>query len=563
MVNNMNYKFNSKKDYIKVIRGTLQGIILITLLVLVIKALFSSTTYVEYDVATEKKDENGFVALSYFGVNRTGSNTVMSTERLEDHLETLYENGYVTITQQDIIDYYKEGKDLPDKALFLMFEDGYRGTAIFAQKIMEKYNFKATILTYPEKFDNKDPKFLLPKDLLELEESTYWELGTNGYRLSYINVFDKEDEYVGELNSLEYTEMMDRLGRNYNHYLMDYIRDEKGIPKETYSQMKTRISTDYELLEERYMEGLEYLPKLHVLMHANTGMFGNNEKVSSINEKNIKELFDMNYNREGYSFNNEENSIYDLTRMQPQPYWYPNHLLMRIKDDTNQDVVFEQGDEDRMNYWEQLKGAAEYRGDVIALTSLPKDSGLIKLKDSESYKDISLNTILTGNVIGSQAIYLRADEEMQNYIKVQIINNILYVYECINGNEVILHEEELELSDEYKDKDIQINTPASRTLQIKLNGNNLEVSIDDLVVEYSTEVVDSGYIYLESAWGDYGYSQRNLVDDVYDGVFEKLYITDYNTEEVLYDNRYNGIEKIVSVTKTAWLNIVNWFIETL
>lgn len=47
--------------------------------------------------------------------------------------------------------------------------------------------------------------------------------------------------------------MMEELGRNYNHYLMDYIRDKNGIPKETYSQMKTRITTDYQLLEEKYM----------------------------------------------------------------------------------------------------------------------------------------------------------------------------------------------------------------------------------------------------------------------------------------------------------------------
>lgn len=559
----MNYKFNSKKDYIKAIRGSIQGVILLALLVLIIKILFATTTYVEYDVTTETKEENGFIALSYFGVNRTGSNTVMDTERLEEHLETLYKNGYVTITQQDILDYYNGGKELPDKALFLMFEDGYRGTAIFAQKIMEKYNFKATILTYPEKFDNKDPKFLLPKDLLELEESTYWELGTNGYRLSYINVFDKNDEYVGELTSLEYSDRMEELGRNYNHYLMDYIRDKNGIPKETYSQMKTRITTDYELLEEKYVEGVGYVPKLHVLMHANTGMFGNNEKVSAINEKNIKELFSMNYNREGYSYNNKENNIYDLTRMQPQPYWYPNHLLMRIKDDSNTDVVFEQGDLDRMNYWDNLKGSTEYRGDVIAITSLSKDTGLIRLKDSENYKNISLNTILTGNVIGSQGVYLRADEDLQNYIKVQVINNILYVYESVNGNESILHEEELKLQGKYAEKEIQINTPATRSLEIELNNNNVKVVIDDLVVECNTNVVNSGYVYLESAWGDYGYSQRNLVDDVYDGVFEKLYITDNNTEEVLYDNRYKGFEKVANVTKKLWLSIVDWFVETL
>lgn len=559
----MRYKFESKKDKIKAIRGSIEAAILLVILVCIIKTLFATTSYVKYDAVTEENKGNGFVALSYFGVGRNGSNTVMSTERLEEHLETLYENGYVTITQQDILDYYNKGKALPKKALFLMFEDGYRGTAIFAQKIMEKYNFKATILTYPEKFNNKDPKFLTPKDLLELVDSTYWELGTNGYRLSYINVFDKENKYVGELNSLQYTEMINSLGRNYNHYLMDYIRDENGIPKETYSQMKTRITTDYQLLQEKYMEGLGYIPSLHVLMHANTGMFGNNDKVSSINEKNIKELFPMNYNREGYSFNNEEVNIYDLTRMQPQPYWYPNHLLMRIKDDTNEDVTFEQGDLKEVEKWDNVKGATEYRGDVIAVTSLSKDSGLIRLKDSKDYKDISLNTALTGNVIGSQAVYLRADEDLQNYIKVQVINNILYVYEAVNGNEVILKEQQLKLKGEYANKDIQINTPAIRNLNIELSDNNVKVCIDDLVVECNTNVVNNGYVYLESAWGDVGYSQRNLVDDVYDGVFEKLYITDNNTEEIIYDNRYKGMEKLVNTAKGIWSKVVNWFIENL
>ncbi len=85
-----------------------------------------------------------------------------------------------------------EGKALPDKALFLLFEDGRRDTAIFSQKIMEKYNYKATMFTYADKFEKNDPKFLMPKDLLKLVDSSYWELGTNGYRLEYINVLIKK-----------------------------------------------------------------------------------------------------------------------------------------------------------------------------------------------------------------------------------------------------------------------------------------------------------------------------------------------------------------------------------
>ena len=52
-----------------------------------------------------------------------------------------------------------------------MFEDGRRDTMLFSEKILEKYNYKATILSYADKFAEKDPKFLSAKDLKKLQDS--------------------------------------------------------------------------------------------------------------------------------------------------------------------------------------------------------------------------------------------------------------------------------------------------------------------------------------------------------------------------------------------------------
>lgn len=187
----------------------------------------------------------------------------------------------------------------------------------------------------------------MPEDLTELVDSSYWELGTNGYRLEYINVFDKENKYLGQLSSTEFSKLSDTINRNYNHYLMDFIRDEYNIPLETYSEMEERINSDYEELSEIYTRELGSVPILYSLMHSNTGQFGTNDKVSSINGKWIKDLFSMNFNREGYSLNTRESSIYDLTRIQPQSYWSTNHLLMRIWDDTKGEMNFVVGDEEK------------------------------------------------------------------------------------------------------------------------------------------------------------------------------------------------------------------------
>ncbi|WP_346940728.1 glycoside hydrolase [uncultured Clostridium sp.] len=551
-----------KKDRIKIARGILQGIILIMLLIAIIKALFSFSVYEPYNSSKlSNNQDSGFIAVSYFGVDRTGSDTLISTKRLDEHLKALKDNGYVTITQKDVMDYYLKGKALPPKSLFLLFEDGRRDTAIFSQKIIEEYNLKATMLTYADKFAKEDSKFLSSKDLLELVESSYWELGTNGYRLEYINVFDKDSNYLGNLNPVEFAESASNIERDYNHYLMDYIRDEYNIPTESYEEMKQRIDSDYEALSKVYTEKISQVPKLYALMHSNTGQFGTNDKVSEINEKWIKELFSMNFNREGYSLNTKDSSIYDLTRIQPQSYWSTNHLLMRIWDDTKQDIEFVVGDKEKASKFKEVSGKAEFKDDTIILTSLSEGKGTLKLLNSDNYKDIKISTILNGNIIGSQGIYLRSNEDQSDSICVQLMNNVISIIKNSKGSSNVIFS--LDLS-ENKEEKFDIRDEGSRKVDITLVNDKISLDIDgnnvvkDLVVTNENQ----GSVYLESAWGEYGYSQRNIADDVYDGVFEKFRITDANDNE-LYDSSLKGVDSIIYSLRNFTEKIIDWFIKYL
>lgn len=559
-----------RKDRKKVIRGTLQGLILFVLLIVIIKALFSFKEYKPFNIEeiSTNSNEKGFITLSYFGVDRDGSDTLISTKDLEKQIKSLKDNGYVTITQEDILDYYNKGKKLPEKSMFLLFEDGRRDTAIFAQKILEKHNYKGTILTYADKFEKEDPKFLMPKDLLKLKNSTYWELGTNGYRLEFINVFDREENFLGELTSIEFSELQDTIDRDYNHYLMDYIRDEDSVPFESYDEMKARISNDYKKLSEIYNNDLGGVPELYAIMHSNTGQFGTNNRVSDVNEEWINKLFAMNFNREGFSLNTKESFIYDLTRLQPQAYWSTNHLLMRLYDDTKEEINFVIGDEEKALDFEEVKGQIEFIDDKIILTSLPKDTGLLKLKNSEGYKDINTSVYLNGNVIGSQVIYLRANDDLSNSLAVKLINDKIEVTETLGGNKEVIFSKELNTFGEYltfsNGAKVDIKEKGNKKLDISLSGNNLSINIDDetIVSDLEVKVLDKGSVYLESAFGEYGYSQRNIADDVYDGVFKELKITDIN-EEVLYDANLKDFELIKYNVKNTFNKVINWFIRTL
>jgi hypothetical protein len=618
-----NEKFTAQKERRKKIRVVVQIIIILAALAICIVAFFTLKAYKPYTPQNTKiSGDKGFVALSYFGVARTGNQYLIGVDRLQGQLQALKDLGYVTITQEDILSYYQSGKPLPEKSLFLIFEDGRRDTAIFSQKILEDLNFKATMLTYPEKFEKKDPKFLMPEELKELEKTTFWEMGTNGYRLEFINVFDRYNNYLGELEPLEHASVSPYLGRKYNHYLMDYIRDEYGIPKESYTKMKDRISYDYEAMRDIYTKSIGYVPGMYILMHSNTGSFGNNDKVSAVNEHWIKELFKMNFNREGFSFNQRNSSIYDLTRMQPQAYWYTNHLLMRIKYDINQDLTFVKGDLNKQKAWEALKGALEIQEETMILTSLPQDKGLLRLKNSNDFEDMKLSVRLKGNKLGLQKIYLRADENLNRYLTVHILNNVLYVTEKIGVGEKELFKLNLDKQDgkenlsvpedkkaaemreletfvkyadsrekakiyaeRLKDKnyenaptvaegaaeyipDLSVNAKGDRMLSLSLKGDKISIMVDgkEAVTDLQVSDTKAGAVYLETAWGGYGFSQRNLADDVYDGVFEKLMITE-NTgaekEKILYDSKLQGFDAFEFKMKQLWGTLINWFIVNL
>jgi peptidoglycan/xylan/chitin deacetylase (PgdA/CDA1 family) len=64
-------------------------------------------------------------------------------EAFEGQMKYLYEEGYVTLTLQDVIDFYYKDKALPEKSVLLTFDDMYKSILLYAYPILKKYNFHA------------------------------------------------------------------------------------------------------------------------------------------------------------------------------------------------------------------------------------------------------------------------------------------------------------------------------------------------------------------------------------------------------------------------------------
>ena len=69
----------------------------------------------------------------------------LSTYEFDAQMKYLKDNGYTTITPDELYDFLKYGKELPYKAVLITFDDGYENNYTNAYPILNKYDLHATI----------------------------------------------------------------------------------------------------------------------------------------------------------------------------------------------------------------------------------------------------------------------------------------------------------------------------------------------------------------------------------------------------------------------------------
>jgi len=116
---------------------------------------------------------------------------VISPDLFESDLKYFQENGYTTVTVNDLIDYVYSDKALPDKCVMLTFDDGYYNNYKYVFPLLKKYNAKAVIspvAKFSEDFtatgeENANYGHLLKKNIKEMYDSGLVEFQNHSYNM--------------------------------------------------------------------------------------------------------------------------------------------------------------------------------------------------------------------------------------------------------------------------------------------------------------------------------------------------------------------------------------------
>lgn len=136
--------------------------------------------------------------LMYHTVEETvleeNENSCVTTERFEEQMKGLLDNGYTPINFANLRD-YKEGRvKLPDKPVIITMDDGYLNNYTNAYPIYKKYGIQATLFVSPYYMEEEDTERHFGwRAAQEMEESGLIDIQPHGYDHTPLSYLSTED----------------------------------------------------------------------------------------------------------------------------------------------------------------------------------------------------------------------------------------------------------------------------------------------------------------------------------------------------------------------------------
>jgi len=116
-------------------------------------------------------DNRGVPVICYHSIGKdpTGkSPLIISKEKFREHLQTIKDDGYTTLTMAELNDYLFKDRPIPEKSVVLTFDDGYIDNYTNAFSILKEFNMKATIFVISTYLDGVS--YMTPNQVKEMSD---------------------------------------------------------------------------------------------------------------------------------------------------------------------------------------------------------------------------------------------------------------------------------------------------------------------------------------------------------------------------------------------------------
>lgn len=145
----------------------------------------------------QEKGHENFTVLCFHSVdnaiNKSFEKDSILVRKLTDQFQWLKQNGYTVVSMQDLVDARDGKKPLPDRAVVLTFDDGYKSFYRLAFPLLKAFQYPAILaicgewIDHPEHVDEKGipngEKYMSWAQIKEVSDSGLVEIGSHSYNL--------------------------------------------------------------------------------------------------------------------------------------------------------------------------------------------------------------------------------------------------------------------------------------------------------------------------------------------------------------------------------------------
>jgi peptidoglycan/xylan/chitin deacetylase (PgdA/CDA1 family) len=151
----------------------------------------SSLTNLNDDVLDDLVKEVPIIMYHSITKNTRGSAYIITPAELESDLKYLRDNGYDTVTVDDLVAYVKGKAPLPKKPIVLSFDDGHYNNIYYGEPLLKKYGMRGVIAIVGAFSDKTEKEGVLNEkysyvtwDLMkEVQASGVFEIQSHSYDL--------------------------------------------------------------------------------------------------------------------------------------------------------------------------------------------------------------------------------------------------------------------------------------------------------------------------------------------------------------------------------------------
>lgn len=160
------------------------------------------------------QSKNGFRVLLYHSItdklvdNEWEENTVPK-ELFDKQMKYLADRKYNVINCRKAVRYLTENKEIPDRTVAIVFDDGYRDNYTNVLPILKKYSFCATIflaVSFLRDYSG-NAQYLSSQEIMNIKKTKLINFGCHSFTheaLSMMNVKKLDEEIRGAKQKLEY-----------------------------------------------------------------------------------------------------------------------------------------------------------------------------------------------------------------------------------------------------------------------------------------------------------------------------------------------------------------------